>query len=724
MNVIDDGSVSEWVWQNKYRHKPTSGGGDATMTDTCRRVARALAEVEENPSVWQRRFYDIMASFEFLPAGRIIAGAGTGRAVTMSNCFVMPRIDDSMQGIMNAVTEAAMTLRSGGGVGMDFSTIRPRGAHVVGLDAEASGPISFMELWHSMCGTIMSAGARRGAMMGVLRCDHPDIEEFITAKQTPGRLTNFNVSVAVTDDFIAAVRASAEWPLRFHGEVFRTINAKALWEQIIRSTYEYAEPGILFIDRINATNPLDYAETISATNPCGEQPLPPGGACLLGSVNLARLIRDPFTARATLDTARLHEIVPTAVRMLDNVNDVSAYPLAYQREEAQSKRRIGLGMTGAADALIMCGLRYGSPEAVAWLGNVARTMRDAAEKATADLGREKGSFPLLTGEFPGSPDDRRNSHLMSIAPTGTISLLAGNVSSGIEPVFDFEYTRRLLQSDGSHKEVRVTDYVLRLARSLFVKTIGPAWVTANDLSVDDHLVMAAAVQPYVDSAISKTINCPADMPMQEFEQVYMKAYDLGLKGCTTYRPSGARGAVLVRDSEKPAIVAEGNVVQIGEPLSRDEMLRGRTYKLKPSGSEHALYVTINDTILHGRRRPFEVFINTKAVESYPWIVAMTRMISAVWRKGGDTAFVGAELQQVFDPRGGYFNDGKYVPSVCAGIGDIIMRHMRDTGMIGADEAASTTTVSHKRHCQKCQIGGLDNREGCWICDACDYSKCG
>lgn len=728
MRVIEPGSISEWVWENKYRFKPAAGGGDATVGDTCMRVARALASVEEEQGRWTQEFASVMRSFEFLPAGRIIAGAGTGRSVTMSNCFVMPQIEDSMAGIMKSVSEAAMTLRSGGGVGMDFSTIRPRGARVIGLDAEASGPVSFMELWHTMCGTIMSAGARRGAMMGVLRCDHPDIEEFITAKQKPGQLTNFNVSVAVTDDFVRAVRANAEWPLVFKGQVYRTVKAAELWSRIIGSTYEYAEPGILFIDRINRDNPLSHTEYLYATNPCGEQPLPPGGACLLGSINLARLIRNPFTTGAMMDRMRLDGVVRTAIRMLDNVNDVSAYPMPYQQEEAQIKRRIGLGITGLADALIMFGLRYGSNHAAEWFGNIMREIRRIAEEATTDLGSEKGSFPLLSAEFPGCPDDRRNSHLMSIAPTGTISLLAGNVSSGIEPVFAWEYTRRLLQPDGKHKEVRVEDYVVRLARYLGVETKGDAWVTTDDLSVDEHLRMAAAAQPHVDSAISKTINCPAAMPFDEFERVYMKAYDLGLKGCTTYRPSGTRGAVLVRDEDQtpkaaaPPTSAAGNVIHIGEPLARDEMLRGRTYKLKPSGSEHALYVTINDTMLHGRRRPFEMFINTKAVESYPWIVAMARMISAVWRKGGDVAFVGEELQQVFDPRGGYFHAGRYVPSVCAGIGDIIARHLRETGVM--TEEIEPTEKAQKRHCPKCQTGGLDNREGCWTCDTCDYTKCG
>lgn len=725
--VIEDGSVSDWVWNEKYRFKPANAiGGDASVDDTFRRVARTLASVEKDQAKHAAEFYGILKDFEFLPAGRIIAGAGTGRDVTYSNCFVMPQIRDSMAGIMQAVSEAAMTLRSGGGIGMDFSTIRPRGAHVKGLDAEASGTVSFMDLWNTMCGTIMSAGARRGAMMGILRCDHPDIEEFITAKQTAGRLTNFNVSVAVTDAFMEAVDENAEWPLIFDGEVYKTVKAAELWDRIIRSTYEYAEPGIVFIDRMNADNPLAYNEILYSTNPCGEVPLPPGGACLLGSINLTQFVTRPFETHAELDAIRLAEVVGTAIRMLDNVNDVSTYPMPYQREEAQRKRRIGLGITGLADALIMLEIRYGTDEAAELAGAIAAEIRKHAEIASEALGHEKGSFPLFDQQqFPGHWSARRNSHLTSIAPTGTISLLAGNVSGGIEPVFDWQYTRRLLLPDGKHREVRVVDYARRLAEHLGMRTEGETWVTATELSPSEHIKMAAAVQAHVDQAISKTVNCPVSISFDEFKNVYANAYKMGLKGCTTYRPSGVRGAVLVRDDEaqkaEAAPSTAGNVVRIGEPLARDEMLKGRTYKLKPSGSEHAIYITINDHVLHGRRRPFEIFINTKAAESYPWIVALTRMISAVWRKGGDVAFVGDELQQVFDPRGGYFHDGAYVPSVCAGIGGIIARHLRETGVV---DAVETTAPAAKRHCPKCQTGGLDNREGCWTCDTCDYSKCG
>lgn len=730
MPIIEPGSISEWVWEEKYRFKP--GGdetkGDAHVSGTFMRVARALASVEdvECRDVWVRRFHEVMSSFEFLPAGRIISGAGTGRDTTLSNCFVMPEIPDSLSGIMQAVTDAAMTLRTGGGVGMDFSSIRPRGARVVGLDADASGPVSFMDLWHAMCGTIMSAGARRGAMMGTLRCDHPDIEEFITAKRQGGRLSNFNISVAVTDDFMGKVEIDGEFPLQFGGQVYKTVRAAKLWDTIIRSTYECADPGVVFIDRMNDRNPLKYAEKILSTNPCGEVPLPPGGACLLGSINVARFVRRPFTKEAHVDYRRMGGVIDVAIRLLDNVNDVSHYPLDVQVQEKNNKRRVGLGITGLADALIMLGMRYGSKPAVQFTDQLMRDIAHRAALTSTSIGMEKGSFPLFDREkFPDNPEARRNSHVLSIAPTGTISLLAGNISSGIEPVFSWSYGRNVLQRDGTRRQMSVDDYVVRLAKHLDVERNGDEWVTTDELTVDEHIAMAGAAQKHVDAAISKTINCPASMPFDAFKAVYRKAYDAGLKGCTTFRPNDVTGAILVRTEESAkAVVSEvgSNVVQIGEKLERPETLKGRTYKLKPPGREHALYVTINDVELGGRRRPFEIFFSSKDVDGYAWTVALARMISAVFRKGGDVAFVADELRQVFDPRGGYWADQQYVPSICAGIGKIIDRHMRDTGHLDAVEVTAEPRAG--KHCPKCQSGRLFSHEGCWNCDSCDYSKCG
>jgi ribonucleoside-diphosphate reductase alpha chain len=412
-----------------------------------------------------------------------------------------------------------------------------------------------------MCRTIMSAGHRRGAMMATLRCDHPDIEDFITAKQTAGRLAMFNLSVLVTDAFMDAVRDDQPWPLSFDGTTYKTLAARELWQHIMQATYAYAEPGVLFIDRINAHNNLGYCETIYSTNPCGEQPLPPYGACLLGSVNLAALVEAPFSAEAHIDAQALAKLVRTAVRMLDNAIDISRFPLPQQQREATAKRRIGLGVTGLADALILCGLRYGSAAAVAQTEDWLRLLARETYMASADLAAEKGPFPLFDSDaYLASPfvatldaDVRaaigkhgvRNSHLTSIAPTGTISLFAGNVSSGIEPVFAFEQTRHILQPDGSRKSVEISDYAFRTFRDMFGDAALPdAFVDTSHLSPRDHLVMQAAAQKYIDSSISKTINCPADMPFDEFQDIYRLAYESGCKGCTTYRPSDVRGAVI------------------------------------------------------------------------------------------------------------------------------------------------------------------------------------
>lgn len=723
--------ISEWVWNEKYRYKDANGTPiDQTVDDTFKRVAIAVAAAEEptNKKRYAAEFFDAMKDYEFLPAGRILAGAGTQRGVTLFNCFVMGTIADSLTGIMNAVGEAAQTMKLGGGVGMDFSTLRYRGAPVRSVDSISSGAVSFMQLWDSMCGTIMSAGSRRGAMMGVLRCDHPDIEEFIEVKQTAGRLTNFNVSVLVTSAFMKAAREDECWALCFNGQIIHTVSARELWQKILRSTYEYAEPGVIFIDRINETNPLKAIETIFATNPCGEQPLPPYGACLLGSINLAALILNPFTREASLNIDRFRSLTATAIRFLDNVIDISGYALPAQEKEAKAKRRLGLGLTGVADALIMLGMRYGSESAREFLDWCLAEMRRSAEGATAALGLEKGSFPLFDPDtFSFTHCDRtahrRNSHLLSIAPTGTISLFAGNVSSGIEPVFDWNYTRKVLQPDGSHKEIKVEDYAAAMKGDQSYPEGPYPWITAHDLTPAEHLSMAATAQPHIDSAISKTINCPAEITFDEFCSVYDEAYKLGMKGCTTYRPSDVRGSVLVRSEPAKPVVTDGNVVQIAQPLERDHKLIGATYKLKPAGFEHALYITVNDIEVDGRRRPFEVFFNSKNIDGFAWHVALSRMISAVFRRGGDVSFVADELKSVFDPRGGFFGNGKYVPSLIAAIGEVLEEHMASIGLIAplAETASDTQTRGH--YCPKCQTGNLIMQEGCSHCSNCDYSRC-
>jgi ribonucleoside-diphosphate reductase alpha chain len=791
--------ISRFVWDAKYRLKSADGTAcEADVAETWARLAAAGASVEKSRvrKAWQKRFLDALTDFAFLPAGRIIAGAGAERDVTLFNCFVMGPIGDDLTSIFDNVKEAALTMQKGGGIGHDFSTLRPSGALVKSVGAGASGPVSFMDVWDSMCRTIMSAGQRRGAMMATMRCDHPDIETFIDAKSDARRLRNFNLSVLVTDAFMTAVERDDTWALTFEGTVYRTVSARALWDRIMRATYAYAEPGVIFIDRVNAMNNLAYCEEIRATNPCGEQPLPPYGACLLGSINLAALVRDPFTANARLDEDRLAALVPVAVRFLDNMIDLSHYPLEAQRREAKAKRRIGLGVTGLGDALAMCGLRYDDPRAVAqserWMGAIAAQ----AYTASAEIAAEKGACPLYdAAAFLAAPNVARlpedirsaiarhgirNGCLTSIAPTGTISLLAGNVSSGIEPIFDLSYTRRVREAGDSYREEVVEDHAYRVFRRQAGASapLPAAFVTAMALDPAAHLAMQAALQKHVDSAISKTINCPVDMPFDAFESIYRQAYALGLKGCTTYRPNPTTGSVLsnapvaaepatpVTPTPMPAAAPEsgpagpsrsGDVVYMARPLERDAVLPGFTYKLKWQASDHAIYVTMNDIERDGRRRPFEIFINTKNLEHYAWTVALTRMISAVFRRGGDVTFVVEELKAVFDPQGGQWMGGRYVPSLLAAIGEVIEAHMIRTGFLtpaeerhgskhgivtpagavtaelpetfgdGGGSSASlggTHLQRSRRRCPKCQGNQYIPQEGCNVCLDCGYSTCG
>ncbi|MEN3951964.1 LAGLIDADG family homing endonuclease [Iodidimonas sp. SYSU 1G8] len=1140
--------ISTQIWDMKYRLKAADGTAvDKSVDDTWWRIARALAEPEaaDSRESWAARFHAALEGFKFLPAGRIVAGAGSGRDVTLFNCFVMGTIPDDMSGIFDNLREAALTMQKGGGIGYDFSTLRPKGARVKGVGADASGPLPFMDVWDAMCRTIMSAGHRRGAMMATMRCDHPDIEAFIAAKQDPGRLRMFNMSVLVTDAFVEAVRNDGTWDLVFDGTVYRTMAARALWDSIMRATYAYAEPGVIFIDRINQRNNLWYAETIAATNPCvtadtwvmtaggprqvsslvgtpfdavvdgkvwpsgeqgffstgrkavlrlstdsghelrltadhpvqvtvrltrdvretawrkagelqpgdrvvlhdhraapgwagaygedegylmgllvgdgtlkddkavlsawpgsmvvcgsverpgvlavmdraldaarrlphrsdfrgwsavagrgerrlssaaikslaeslgmapgtkattpqvettssgfhrgflralfdadgsvqgthakgvsvrlaqsdvetlravqrmlarfgiasrlyrdrrpagprllpdgkggkaayecradhelviagdnlsvfaervgfedtdkdarlrqslsgyrrqlnkerfvavveaiepngdaevfdvqvpgvnafdanglyvhncGEQPLPPYGACLLGSVNLAMLVTDPFTPAAALDMDALDDLVTIAVRMMDNVVDTSRFPLEQQAHEARAKRRIGLGVTGLADALIMCRARYGAPEAIALIERWMARIQRAAYLASAALAAEKGAFPLfdaekyLAGASVSEMDEDvreairthgiRNALLTSIAPTGTISLFADNVSSGLEPVFSFTYTRKVLMPDGTRKEETVSDHAYRqYIRQFGENAVLPDYfVTAQTLQPRDHVRMQAAVQKYIDSSISKTINCPEDISFEAFKDVYMQAYEMGCKGCTTYRPNDVTGSVLEAtpqaDADEPRLPLEepaprhadeyaaGGVVYMTRPLDRPEALPGKTYKIKWADSDHAMYITLNDVVQDGRRRPFEIFINSKNMEHYAWTLGLTRMISAVFRRGGDVSFVVEELKAVFDPRGGQWMRGHYVPSLLAAIGEVIEAHLIDIGFIKAEQDFNPKAERLRlavgdaegrpamRSCPKCGAPSLIRQEGCDTCISCGYSKCG
>lgn len=798
--------IAEQIWDQKYRLKEADGTPiDETVEVTWRRIAKALAQAEakQSRSLYEDQFYDALDDFKFIPAGRIVAGAGSGRNVTLQNCYVLGTIPDSMGGIFDALKDAALTMQMGGGIGHDFSTLRPKGALVKGVAADASGPLTFMDCWDSMCRTVMSAGSRRGAMMGTMRCDHPDIEDFIAAKKDPSKLRMFNLSVLATDAFMQAVKNDLDFDLVFGGKVYRTVRARDLWDKIMRSTYAQAEPGVIFIDRINEMNPLNYCERIAATNPCGEEPLPPYGACLLGSVNLVKFILDPFTEKARLDAPALTKVVRTAVRMMDNVIDVTQYPLPQQAEESNNKRRLGLGFTGLADALIMLGMTYGSPEAVIWAEVVMRNIAHASYLASADLAEEKGAFPLFdrdeylnhpyVQQFDPDVQDAiaakglRNSHLTSIAPTGTISLMAGNVSSGIEPLFAYHYTRKVLEKDGSRREERVEDYAYAMYRQMcespaephgygkprFDETVLPDYfVSAQTLPPEAHVRMQAAAQKWVDSSISKTINCPDDITFESFKGIYQMAYDLGCKGCTTYRPNDITGSVLSVEPKKAQPPTEAlaaldlmkrevevvtGIKSVAEALQQHpDSLAAEVYKLKWPNSEHALYVTISDILRDGAWHPYAVFINTKDPEHYAWIMALTRMISAVFRRGGDTRFVAEELKSVFDPRGGAWVGGKYINSMIAMIGGTIEHHMQTmqerhlsavtSVSVGAEfdwagtDAETVADAVRKpaqipnppfmmivpkgKNCPSCGSGNVKNEAGCFQCLDCGHSKCG
>jgi ribonucleoside-diphosphate reductase alpha chain len=537
--------VSEGIHKEKYR------GQGESFKDAMTRVAEAL---KDNDSHFNN-LRTILYEQRFLPAGRVQSAMGAPRRVTPYNCFVSETIEDSMGGIMDAVARAAETMRLGGGIGYDFSTLRPRGSRIKSLESKSSGPLSFMNIFDATCKTIASAGHRRGAQMGVLRVDHPDIEEFVTAKQNNHALTDFNISVGVTDEFMEAVKNGSDFDLVFKGKVIRTIDARALWDKIMRSTWDWAEPGILFIDRINRKNNLWYCEKIAATNPCGEQPLPPNGACLLGSFNLAKYIIK-HDGKYVFNMNQLRNDIPHVVRAMDNVVDRAIYPLPEQEQEAKSKRRMGLGVTGVANAIEALGFPYGTDRFLKTLEEIMGVIRDVAYTTSVELAIEKGPFPLFTQAYLESgfakslPDNIRNlisehgirnSHLLSVAPTGTISLSADNVSSGIEPVFRLFYDRKIQEFDGERIE-RVEDYGYRV--------FGTEGKVADELSVFDHIKVLNVASKFVDSACSKTCNVGDDVSWEDFKKVYMDAYEGGASGCTTFRAAGNRSGILTASKDE------------------------------------------------------------------------------------------------------------------------------------------------------------------------------
>jgi ribonucleoside-diphosphate reductase alpha chain len=557
-------ALAQRIWQSKYRHAG-AGGVEKDIGDTLLRVAGAIASAERDSEAWRARFLAALSDFRFLPGGRVIAGAGTGKQVTLFNCFVSGPLFDSVESIFETLKETAITMQQGGGIGLDFSALRPAGAPAMRTGSVASGPLSFMRMWDLLCQTLLATSRRRGAMMGTLRCDHPDIASFIDAKRDEGALENFNLSVLVTDAFMQAVADDVDWPLVYpagDGDVVTRTSARALWQQIVRAAHETAEPGLLFIDTINRENNLHYCESISATNPCGEVPLPPYGACDLGSINLTAFVSEPFSAQSAFDADALRDTVSVAVRFLDDVIDVSGFPLERQALRARDTRRIGLGITGLADVLAMLGHHYDSDAAREFAASTMTIIRDTAYASSVEIAKEKGPFPLFEkNQYLDAPfirrlpdeireritmDGIRNSHLLAIAPAGTISLLADNVSSGIEPIYALQTKRTIRTSDVDVESLDVRDHAYDLwSRNADIQSSPPeVFVTAGELSAIAHLEMQARLQPFVDGAISKTTNLPAEATTDDVADAYRFAYYSGVKGCTVYRPGARKGQVL------------------------------------------------------------------------------------------------------------------------------------------------------------------------------------
>ena len=800
MTSLNTQPISQDVLAEKYL-----AAGEQTAEDLFRRVSKALAD-QEKPELraeWAEKFFQNMQAGA-IGAGRIMAAAGLDTKATLINCFVQPVADATNgfdehgnPGIYTALSQAAETMRRGGGVGYDFSNLRPKGAKVKGTNSFASGPCSFIDVFDASCTTVESAGARRGAQMGVMRIDHPDVLDFITAKRQKGRWNNFNVSVGVTSAFMQAVESDAQWELvhiatpsdnqieegahqREDGKwVYRTVAARELWDTIMKSAYDFAEPGILFIDNINTDNNLYYAETIAATNPCGEQPLPPYGCCDLGPIILTKFVRDAFTENAHFDFEAFRAAVSIQVRMLDNVLDATVWPLPEQHKESQQKRRIGVGFTGLGDALIMLGLKYNSEAGVAQGEEIARNMRDAAYLASVELAKEKGAFPLFdadkylqSGFTQRLPEEIRaairkhgirNSHLLSIAPTGTVSLaFADNASNGIEPPFSWTYQRKKRTADGGNAFYTVEDHAYRLYKAKFGADAElPAYfVSALEMTAAEHVAMMRAVQPYIDTAISKTVNIPADYPFEDFKNLYMESWKAGLKGCATYRPNDTLGAVLSveapKTEEKPA----------PQPAAAHTSGLSAVVERRPEGPLNAvvdkieyythdgvrrLYLVVSFMYVNGVERPIEFYMPVgQTGESQQWITATMRSLSLAAR-GGFLDKALDDLRKVAWDRGpiryGWRDkeDGTRIPLwhdsevalLAYAIQSIIANRASQEqqpapinpaapATVTATPAAATPAQAMSgTKCPECGAHAVIKKDGCSFCTSCGYiGACG
>jgi len=778
--------MSVAVWKDKFKQP-----NETTFEDMCNRVVQGVYKKDNNTEEAQRA-YDFMRLGLWIPAGRILAGAGTHKTVTLMNCYATGTIDDDLRSIAREHDNFMFTMQQGGGDGAEFSTLRPEGAILYRTGTTASGPLPFMDMWNSMCYTIKSAGDRRGAMMATFSDTHPDLPKFIVAKQTPGRLTNFNVSVLISSAFMEAVEEDEQWYLHFSippkdrnpdlvqydfiddngimQYVYSVWRARELWTMIKKNTYEYSEPGIIFIDRVNEFNNLWYCENIRTSNPCGEQPLPPHGACDLGHINIARMIKNPFKENAYIDWDLLQDTVRMGVRFLDNVIDVTGFPLEEQRIEAFNKRRIGLGFTGLASAFAMLGVRYGGMRSINIASSIARTIALTTYDASIDLAVERGPFPMfdskkylsgesfVTTQMPDSIKNKialfngiRNGVLNTVAPTGTVSIVYGNLDGGLECAFAHRINRKILQADNSYKHFTE----LSFAAALYYKINGydpddttvvlPSYmVTMADLTVEDHIYIQAAVQQWIDASVSKTVNVPKDITFEAFEKVYDLAYISGCKGCTTYRPSDVRGSILT-DANAVTKTAESSTAPVEQKIAdRPQVLEGRTYKIKWPNRDSAFYLTINSDEYN---RPFEIFITSKDGTNAEWTTALSLMLTGIFRSGGDISYISRELKQIQSLRDGAWINGRYVGSLPAYIGEIIEQHLKSIEVITEDKttrATATVTkttettettklisatsvivepVSNQFVCPKCGFPTMIRVESCMKCVNCGHSEC-